>query len=197
MIRQRSAQGKGWGVREALQIIFNGDAPNGDLLIMLDADATYKPEDLPRFVDELQTNDVVWGSRLRGHIEERAMSGTNRLGNHLLSLAASVLFMRRTTDLCTGYWGFRSKALRDLSLTAHGFNLEADLFGSVVKSRVKTKEIPIDYAHREGTSTLKWYSDGPRILSMAIKKKFEYTRSPVHDILFVSALAVLIWSIMW
>jgi len=197
LIRQRSSPGKGWGVREALQIIFNGGEPNGDLLIMLDADATYSPEDLPRFIDELQSNDVVWGSRMRGRIEEKAMSKTNRLGNKILSLAASILFMRRTTDLCTGYWGFRSKALRDLSLTAHGFNLEADLFGSVVKSRVKTKEIPIDYAHREGTSTLKWYFDGPRILSMAIKKKFEYTRSLVHDLMFVSALAFFIWSVMW
>ena len=84
--------------------------------------------------------------------------------------------------------------LRDLSLSADGFTLEADLFGSVVKSKVRTKEIPIDYAHREGTSTLKWYSDGPRILSMAIKKRFEYDRNPVHDILFVSAFIVIIMS---
>ena len=196
LIRQRSAQGKGWGFREAMQIIFNGSDPNGDLLVMLDADATYRPEDLPRFIDELQTNDVVWGSRLRGSIEEKAMSRTNRLGNHLLSLAASILFMRRTTDLCTGYWGFRSSVLREISLSADGFTLEADLFGSVVKSKVKTKEIPIDYAHREGTSTLKWYSDGPRILSMAIKKKFEYNRNPIHDVMFVSAFAVIIWSVL-
>ena len=87
LIRQKSAQGKGWGVREALQVIFNDGEPNGDLLVMLDADATYRPEDLPRFIDELQNNDVVWGSRLRGRIEEKAMSRTNRLGNHLLSLA--------------------------------------------------------------------------------------------------------------
>ncbi len=196
LIRQRSAPGKGWGVREALQVIFNEDEPNGDLLVMLDADATYRPEDLPRFIDELQVNDVVWGSRLRGRIEERAMSRTNRLGNKLLSLAASILFMKRTTDLCTGYWGFRSSVLREISLSADGFTLEADLFGSVVKSKVKTKEIPIDYAHREGTSTLKWYSDGPRILLMAIKKKFEYERNLIHDLLFISASAVLVWSVL-
>ena len=196
VIRQKSSQGKGLGVREALRVIFNGHDPNGDLLIMLDADATYRPEDLPRFIDELQVNDVVWGSRLRGRIEERAMSRTNRLGNNILSLAASILFMKRTTDLCTGYWGFRSAALRDLALTADGFTLEADLFGSVVKSKLKTKEIPIDYAHREGTSTLKWYSDGPRILLMAIKKKFEYERNLIHDLLFISAFAILIWSII-
>jgi dolichol-phosphate mannosyltransferase len=195
LIQQKTSQGKGLGVREALQIIFRGREPNGDLLIMLDADATYDPEDMPRFIDELQSHDVVWGSRMRGNIEEKAMSRTNRIGNKLLSFAASLLFMKKTTDLCTGYWGFRSKALNELALTAEGFSLEADLFGSVAKSSMKTSEIPIDYAHREGTSTLKWYSDGPRILSMAIKKKFEYTRRPIHDLIYVAAFAILVYSI--
>ena len=99
------------------------------------------------------------------------MSKTNRLGNHILSLTASTLFLRRTTDICTGYWGFRSDSVRKLGLTADGFNLEADLFSSVIKAKLETKEIPIDYAHREGTSTLKWYKDGPRIFLTIIKKR--------------------------
>ena len=99
------------------------------------------------------------------------MSTTNKLGNRVLSLVASALFLRRTTDLCTGYWGFKSTVIKELGLTAEGFGLEADLFGSVVKSDFKTKEIPIDYAHREGESTLKWYLDGPRILMTTFKKR--------------------------
>ena len=172
LIRQNGSIGKGNGVREALGEIYRGSDDNADLLIMLDADATYSPEDLPRFIKELKDYDVVWGSRLRGNIEKDAMSITNKFGNRILSLVASILFLRRTTDLCTGYWGFRSGAIKKLSLTAKGFGLEADLFGSVVKSNFETKEIPIDYAHREGESTLRWYSDGPRILFMAIKKRF-------------------------
>jgi len=196
IIHQRTSLGKGLGVREAFQVIFKDREANGDILIMLDADATYSPEDLPRFVEELQTHDVVWGSRMRGKIEENAMSTTNRFGNKFLSLFASTLFMRRTTDLCTGYWGFRSSVLENLGLSAEGFSLEADLFGSVVRSDFKATEIPIDYAHREGTSTLKWYSDGPRILSMTIKKKLEYTRKPIHDILYVSIFALIVWLVV-
>ena len=171
VILQNGSIGKGNGVREALKVIFESPCDDEDLLIMLDADATYSPEDLPRFINELKHNDVVWGSRLRGNIEESAMSSTNKLGNRVLSLVASILFLRRTTDLCTGYWGFRSSVIKELGLTAEGFGLEADLFGSVVKSDFKTKEIPIDYAHREGESTLKWYLDGPRILLMTFKKR--------------------------
>ena len=55
-----------------------------DLLVMLDADATYDPKDIPAFVEELTDYEVVWGSRLRGKIENGAMSTTNRIGNMIL-----------------------------------------------------------------------------------------------------------------
>ena len=171
VIRQNGSIGKGNGVREALRVIFESPSDDGDLLIMLDADATYSPEDLPRFIKELEHNDVVWGSRLRGKIEKRAMSMTNLIGNKFLSLAASVIFLKRTTDLCTGYWGFRKTSLESLKLVAKGFNLEADLFGTIAMSGMSTKEIPIDYSHREGESTLRWYKDGPLILSMLIRRR--------------------------
>ena len=173
IVHQKGSDGKGNGVRQALEVIFNefGDDPNS-ILIMLDADATYSPEDIPRFIDSLQKNDVVWGSRLKGKIEKKAMSKTNWLGNWILSMAASIIFIKRTTDLCTGYWGFNLNSLRKLPLTAEGFNLEADLFTSVVKAKMRTKEIPIDYAHREGESSLRWYKDGPRILMMTISQRF-------------------------
>ena len=174
LIHQRSSAGKGSGVREALAAIYGSTVDeSGGLLVMMDADATYSPEDLPRFIEELQNYEVVWGSRLRGKIEKHAMSKTNLLGNRLLSLAASVVFLKKTSDLCTGYWGFRSYAITKLPLSADGFNLEADLFGSVVKSGNKCKEIPIDYSHREGQSSLKWYRDGPRILMMILRNRFK------------------------
>ena len=171
LINQSGSIGKGNGVRQALDTLLEDkQVPCGDLLIMLDADATYFPEDIPRFIQCLGDNDVVWGSRLKGEIEELAMSQINKLGNTVLSLAASILFLKRTTDLCTGYWGFRIEALKELKLTADGFNLEADLFSSVVKRKMRMKEIPIKYAHREGYSTLKWYRDGPRIFLMTLRK---------------------------
>jgi len=172
LIRQVGEPGKGNGVRQALDEIFLEEYGEEDVLIMLDADATYDPADISEFLENLRDLDVVWGSRLRGRIEKGAMSKTNRLGNMILSFAASSLFFKRTTDLCTGYWGFKLNKLRNLHLTATGFTLEADIFCSVVKSRFRTKEIPIDYALREGESSLKWYKDGPRILGMAIKRRF-------------------------
>ena len=103
LIRQSKGIGKGNGVREALDELYKDHQDEDDILIMMDSDATYFPEDLPRFIDELGSFDVVWGSRLRGRIERGAMSFTNKFGNRILSLAASIVFLKRTTDLCTGY----------------------------------------------------------------------------------------------
>ena len=172
IIRQNGSVGKGNGVREAISEIYENHSAQGDVFIMLDADATYRPEDIPRFINELESSDVVWGTRIRGNIERGAMSSVNKFGNRVLSFVASVVNGTRTTDLCTGFWGFRSQAIKGLALTANGFNLEAELFGSVAKMGLKSVEIPINYDSREGSSTLKWYVDGPRILLMIIKKRF-------------------------
>ena len=172
VIVQNSGPGKGNGIRDALREIYSDEEKSEeDIIIMLDADATYSPEDMPRFIDGLKNNEVVWGSRLRGKIEKGAMSATNKIGNRILSLSATMLFFKRTTDLCTGFWGFRSKTLEGLHITAKGFSLEADLFCSVAKTGVKTLEIPIDYANREGVSNLKWYIDGPNIFLKTLQKR--------------------------
>ena len=171
LIQQRGPLGKGIGFKEAIEHIFQDKIGEGDLLVMLDADATYHPEDIPRFIDALEHNEVVWGSRMRGNVESGAMTRVNRLGNNLLSLVASLVNLKKTTDLCTGYWGFRLTILNKITLTARGFSLEADLFGSVCKGGYRTEELVIDYDHREGQSNLKWYKDGPRIFLMIIGKR--------------------------
>ena len=110
-------------------------------------------------------------------IESGAMSATNKLGNRILSLSATLLFFKKTTDLCTGFWGFRSKTLEGLHLTAEGFSLEADLFCSVAKKGVKTLEIPIDYTNREGVQISSGTLTGPKFFSKHYKRDLEDLKS--------------------
>mgnify|MGYP001204239803 CR=1 FL=1 len=172
VLLQGDSIGKGNGVRECLEFIDKSKEINPEIIVMLDSDATYSPEDIPRFIDALKENDVVWGSRLKGAMEKNAMSNVNKLGNIILSLSASIIHFKRTTDLCTGFWGFRANSLFNLNLVAKDFSLEADIFASVSRAKLKTLEIPIDYAHREGQSSLTWYIDGPKILLMIIRRRF-------------------------
>lgn len=157
----QTGQGKGTGMRQAfdhlLQTRDNADGGSFDreFYLMLDADGTYPPEAIPEFVEALAAgNDVVLGSRLRGRIADGAMTPLNAIGNRLLSALAHLLYGVPVTDVCTGMWGIRAEALRQISLEATGFDLEADLFGSVCISGARSRELAIDYATRIGPAKL-------------------------------------------
>ena len=72
---------------------------NKDALVMLDADGTYDPAQIPEFVSRLENNDVVIGDRLRGNMEPGAMTRVNYFGNHMLTWIASALYGVNTNDL--------------------------------------------------------------------------------------------------
>jgi dolichol-phosphate hexosyltransferase len=157
----QSGRGKGTGMRQAFHHLLttrdlaDGGSRDPEFFLMLDADGTYPPEAVPRFVEALaRGSDVVLGSRFRGQMANGAMTPLNAIGNRILSRIAGVLYGVRVTDVCTGMWGIKADALRQISLDAGGFDLEADLFGSACLSRARISELPIDYASRTGPSRM-------------------------------------------
>lgn len=163
-----AGQGKGVDVRRKMPRL------EADMVVMLDGDGTYPMHDVPRFVQLLQDGaDVVMGSRLRepGRMAAGAMSRTNRVGNWGLSILASILYRHRTTDLCTGMWGFRKEALAALPLNSNHFELEAELFAQSVKAGHRIVEIPIDYDVRHGHSKLGGVRTGMKIAAKLLRKR--------------------------
>jgi len=147
--------GKGLAFRAAL------DHAKGTYVVMLDADGTYPAEDVPRFLLELEDGaDVVMGSRFAGEIEDGAMSTVNRVGNVALSTLATLLYGVRTTDVCTGMWGFRREKVAALPLTARRFEIEAELFAQCAKAGLVIRELPIRYGRRIGETKLGRFKDG-------------------------------------
>ncbi len=95
-----------------------------DHAIMVDGDDTYPIEMAPEMVCLLKKYDDDIGSRLKGTIEPGAMTKLNVVGNVILSLLARVLFSTHISDVCTGFWGYRSDAIRRLELVARGLKLK-------------------------------------------------------------------------
>jgi dolichol-phosphate mannosyltransferase len=112
------------------------------------------------------------GSRLRGRIEEGAMTRMNHFGNIILSDLASLLYQQPCTDLCTGMWGFNSQALRRLELNSKHFELEAELFAESTKKGLRMEEIPVDYRPRVGETKLVPLSAGWAILNKLLERRF-------------------------
>src|SRR6184192_3470794 len=168
----QSGNGKGSAFREFVPKI------RDQYVVLLDSDGTYPPEVIPDMVGKLGAGSpVVIGSRLRGSINDGAMSMANRTGNRMLSWLASFLFATPISDVCSGMWGFVSDRLRTLGLTAIGFELEADLFAECALKGIPITEIPIRYDRRIGECKLH-LREGFRIALALLKKRLRSGAAP-------------------
>ncbi len=141
----QKGKGKGNGFKSAL-LYLKKNMP--DILVMLDADYTYDPKDIPKMILPIITGeaDVVVGAR-----EKR----THNFGNKLLTFAANSVFKQKIKDLCTGYWAFNSKAIKMIDISANGFDLESDLFSQINKHKLRIVSVDVKYRGRIGESKLK------------------------------------------
>ena len=159
-------RGKGNAMRRAFR------ETRADYVVMLDGDATYPATHIPEMLKVLRDGrDVVIGSRLKGTRAPGSISWVNLIGNHLLTWIACVLYWKKTSDLCTGYWAFRGSVLPSLQLSARGFNLEAELFSEVVRHKLRMGEVPIHYRRRPTPTKLRALRDGVRIARMLARKR--------------------------
>jgi len=154
----QKGKGKGKAIRTAFIKL---KKENPDIAVMLDADNTYNPKDIPKMILPLIINeaDVTIGSR---------DNKSHFIGNAILTSMANKVFKGTITDLCTGYWAFNNKAIRQIDIKANGFDLETDLFAQVNKNKLKMKSVDIKYRRRIGKSKLK-KADGLVIIGRMIR----------------------------
>ncbi len=146
------------------------------LPILVDGDDTYPIEMATEMIRLLKTNDVVIGSRLKGTIEPGALTKLNLIGNTLLSFLASALFGVYVSDVCTGFWAYRSDTIRRLELAASGFEIEAEMFSECVVRGLRIAEIPITYRARKDQPKLSSLRDGVKIGLFLCKRRLQRTR---------------------
>ncbi|MBI3548096.1 MAG: glycosyltransferase [Elusimicrobia bacterium] len=98
VIRQGGAFGKADAVRKGF------DACTGDIWMILDADLSVAPEDMPKFYLALAESrgQLINGSRLNYPMEDQAMRYLNNIANHLFGIAFSWLLDRHIRDTLCG-----------------------------------------------------------------------------------------------
>jgi len=152
------------GFREALRL-------EADAVVMLDADGTYAPNEMTRLLAGLGDNSVVIGDRLNGRMAPDAMTRLNFIGNHVLTWIATALFGTTTADVCSGYWAFSKAAIHTLQLNSRSFEIEAEMFASMVHQGVQFGFEPISYGPRIGEAKLGSTADGWQILRKLITRR--------------------------
>ena len=161
-------KGKGAGIRQAFRKFIDND---DDVLVMLDSDGTYSPEEIPKLVSALPKSGIVIGDRLRGNLQPDAMTSTNWIGNQLLTWLAVALHGKPINDLCSGFWVFSKEAIRKLQLNSMRFEIEAEMYTSCAYRNIPIRHIPISYSKRIGEAKLGSIKDGGSIARKLIIRK--------------------------
>ena len=167
-------QQKGKGKNDAVKAGF--DMARGDILMILDADLTVPPEDLPKFYEAIAggKGDFINGSRLVYQMEKEAMRFLNLLGNKFFSMAFTWLLEQRFKDtLCGTKVIFRKDYFRLVENREYFGNFDPfgdfDLIFGAHKLNLKIVEIPIRYRERTyGTTNISRFKHGLILLKMCV-----------------------------
>ena len=167
-IIQQWGEGKGAGIRQAFKKFLESDS---DILVMLDSDGTYHPEEIPMLISAIPKNGIAIGDRLRGKLEPNAMTSVNWIGNQLLTWLAVALHGKPINDLCSGFWAFSRAAVEKMKLNSMRFEIEAEMYTSSAYLDIPMEHIPITYSKRKGEAKLGSIKDGTSIARKLIIRR--------------------------
>ena len=114
---------------------------SGDYIVMMDADCSHIPSELPIFLDSLdKEKDVglVVGSRILGGSEEYNL--IRAFGNVLITSFFKFLFKIPTTDIINGYKAFKKEVINHNFNSRH-FEIEIELVATALRKGMKIKEV--------------------------------------------------------
>ena len=167
-IGQQDGRGKGDAVRKGFAMA------KKDILMILDADLTVPPEDLPKFYDAIVSGkgEYINGSRLVYPMEEKAMRFFNILGNKFFALAFSFVLGQRFKDTLCGTKVLTRENYQKLAAHRRYFG-DFDPFGDFdlifgsARMCLKIVEVPITYRERlYGDTNISRWRHGVILLRM-------------------------------
>jgi glycosyltransferase involved in cell wall biosynthesis len=167
---KQPGKGKGDAVRVGFQ------NATGELLMILDADLTVPPQELPKFYRAMVggLTDYVHGTRLVYPMEDEAMRFLNKLGNAFFAKLFSFLLGQPLKDtLCGTKVLWKSDYERIVNNRSYFGDFDPfgdfDLIFGARKLNLKIMEIPVRYKNRTyGDTNIQRFRDGALLLRMCL-----------------------------
>lgn len=160
-------------------------ACRGDYIVMIDADGSMDPQEIPRFTAALDAGaDYAKGSRFTEGGGSDDITRIRRAGNWGLNTITNLLFRTSFSDLCYGYNAFRRRCVDIFDLPDHadtagnlrwgdGFEIETLINTRVAKAGIAIAEVPsFEYRRISGGSNLQTFRDGVRVLRTIMRERF-------------------------
>jgi len=145
----------------------------GDIIATGDADLTYPFEDLPAFVELLESRklDFINTDRLKT-LNPKAMHWTHQFGNWFLTTICKTIYPGFPfKDSQSGMWIFKSKIWPKLNVNSSGMPFSQELKIEAYRKGFKCEEIPITYRARVGEVKLRGIRDAVGNTLHLFKKK--------------------------
>jgi glycosyltransferase involved in cell wall biosynthesis len=160
--------GKGAALRKGFDIV------TGDLIIMMDADGSHNPDEIPSLLKPILNGyDVVKASRFLPGGGSDDFTPFRRMGNIIFIKMVNKLYGANYTDLCYGYRVFKKEAIMKIPCKSDGFEIETEQSILIQKAGLRIKEVPsFESKRKHGNSNLNSIRDGWRILRTIVKEKF-------------------------
>ena len=122
-----------------------------DYLFEMDADFSHDPEDLPRFLEEIQKADLVIGSRYKNGVSVVNWPITRLLLSYFANVYARIVTGVPVKDLTAGFKCFRREVIESIDLDSihsdgYGFQIEMNYW--TFRKGYRIKEIPVIFIDR-------------------------------------------------
>lgn len=142
-------------------------AASGDILVVIDADGSNDPREIPRYIKPLlEGADFVKGSRFAPGGGTTDMPRIRKWGNGSFVLLSNTLFGTSFTDLCYGFHAFWRHCLDNFQLdNINGFEIDTVLYLQALRQKMRIVEVPSFEGYRFfGEGKLQTIPDGVRVL---------------------------------
>ena len=181
-------RGRGYGDALKTGFFYARRRLGAEVIVMMDADLTYAPRDIPRLVAPVLGGeaDLVVGNRFAG-MQRGAMPFVNRVGNRVLSLVAKLALGLNVYDTQSGMRAFSSELLERMNLVAVGMPLAMEILAEARSVNARVREVPIGYSSRVGETKLNPIKDGGRILGITARLMFD-----VRPMLFFGSIGMVL-----
>ena len=173
VVQNHAKNGKGNALRRGFE------RATGDIIVMMDADYSHKPEALPLFMQTLQGDvGLVIASRVFGGSDE--YTHVRALGNVFLSAAVGLSMGRYLSDALNGYKAFRREVFTDFTYTSTSFEIEIELIANALRKGYKVVECSShERARAGGQAKSRVVRHGTRFLMRIVFEGLRGVRPPV------------------
>lgn len=126
-----------------------------DIIVILDADYSDFPEDLPAVLDPILKGeaDFVIGSRVLGGAEPGALPWNQRFGNRLACRLMLLLYGARFTDMGP-FRAIRRDSVARLGMRDPTYGWNVEMQAKAIIAGLRMREVPVRYRRRIGRSKI-------------------------------------------